>query len=277
MLKKLLKYDWKFFWKVPTAINAFLGVITLVGIISLLTPIWELDSNLLEFLMVVMLMLYYIALIAGSLGVNAYIAVRYYKNLYTDEGYLTNTLPVTARQIVLSKVMIGTIWTIITGVVVILSILSLVFVAGLSYGDINIFTEFFRSYTEYSAEIELALGMNLWSFLLFLILSLIIGSVFSIMMVYSSIALGQLFQKHKIAGAVIWYIVEYMIIQIGTSLAFNIPVLSIMSHDYDYYSTLSFWDVFGPLMLTFIIASLLLNVILFLITEYMLKKKLNLD
>lgn len=277
MLKKLLKYDWKFFWKVPTAINAFLGVITLVGIVSLLTPIWELNSNLLEALMVMLLLLYYVALFAGSIGVSAYIAVRYYKNIYTDEGYLTNTLPVTARQIVLSKTIIGTVWVIITGLVVILSIISLVFVAGLSYGDVNIFAEFSNSWAQFGAEIEQQLGMSLGAFILLLLFAMLAGSIFSIMMMYSAIALGQLFSKHKVAGAVIWYIGEYMIVQIGSSLLMNVPILSGLMEDDYYYSTLTFGDIFRPILLGSTVATILLSIGLFFLTEFMLKKKLNLD
>ena len=38
------------------------------------------------------------------------IAVRFYKNTYSDEGYLTHTLPVKRGTLLLAKVIAGTIW-----------------------------------------------------------------------------------------------------------------------------------------------------------------------
>ena len=43
--------------------------------------------------------------------VSIYIAVRFYKNLYTDEGYLMHTLPVTPRQLLVSKLTVGSLWS----------------------------------------------------------------------------------------------------------------------------------------------------------------------
>ena len=70
---------------------------------------------------------YVLAIAAGSIAVTVCVAVRYYKNVYTDEGYLTNTLPVTARQIVISKLSVGILWSIITGAVVCISVMSLIY------------------------------------------------------------------------------------------------------------------------------------------------------
>lgn len=277
MLKKLLKYDWKFMWKVPTVILGFLLLITLLGIASMLTPIWNFDSPLTGALMAMLIMFYYIALFAGSIAVSVYIAVRYYKNIYTDEGYLTNTLPVTAWQIILSKTIVGTVWIIITGIVVVFSVLSIIIVAGFSYGELNMFTEFSRIFNEYGAEMERTLGISLGAFTAVIILVAVVGSVFSVMMMYSSIALGQLFTKHKLAGAVIWYIGEYTIVQLSSSLALNIPMFAHLMIDDNYYNAMTVWDIIGPFFIGYTILTLILSVAMFFITEYILKKKLNLD
>ena len=143
MLKKLFKYEWKAFWKVPTAINVFLGIITFIGIISLASPFWELDMRGIEIMLGLAVFFYILAIAAGSIGVVIAITARYYRNIYTDEGYLTNTLPVTARQIILSKLFTGVIWSLITGAVVSISIFSLIYTAALSYSDTDIFMNFY--------------------------------------------------------------------------------------------------------------------------------------
>ena len=43
---------------------------------------------------------------------------RFYANLFTDEGYLTLTLPVTAHQIVISKVLAAALWLLVDFLVV---------------------------------------------------------------------------------------------------------------------------------------------------------------
>ena len=90
MLKKLFKYEWVFFWKVPTAINVFLIIVTIVGVISLASPFWELNLWGIDVLLGLAIFFYIMAIFACSIAVTVYVAVRYYKNIYTDEGYLTN-------------------------------------------------------------------------------------------------------------------------------------------------------------------------------------------
>ena len=41
---------------------------------------------------------------------------RYYRSMFTDEGYLTFTLPVKPNQILFSKIFVGVIWAIITAI-----------------------------------------------------------------------------------------------------------------------------------------------------------------
>ena len=275
MLKKLFKYEWKYCWKVPATINLCLIIMTLVGIVSLISPFWTLDYAIIDVLMFTAISLYYLSIIAGSIAVSVYIAVRYYKNVYTDEGYLTNTLPVTPRQIILSKLFVSTIWSFITSIVITISVFLLIHCALISYENVNIFSEMANVWSEFVILCEDELGLSLTSFLVAILLSLIISPIFSILMMYSSIALGQLFTKHKIAGAVIWYIIQYMIIQTVTSLIMNVPLFfGLMEADYNNISPMS---IINPIMYGSILLTLAATVGLYFITEYMLKKKLNLD
>lgn len=275
MLKKLFKYDWKAFWKVPTAINLFLVVTTIIGIISLVSPFWTLEFAFMDTLLFMAITFYYLTIFACSIGVSVYTAVRYYKNVYTDEGYLTNTLPVTARQIILSKLFVGAIWSFITTIVLTVSILTLVFVALSSYGDINVFEEISRGWADFTMVLETELGINMFSLIMLCIVYTVIGFFSSIIMMYSAIALGQLFTRHKVAGAVIWYIAEYSIMQLGASLLLGVPMsFSIMSTGGDPSSIIS---TVGMLMWGSVILILVITVMLYFITEHILKKKLNID
>ena len=61
------------------------------------------------------------ALGAYALGVQIYLCWRFYKHKFTDEGYLTFTLPATCTQIYLSSYCSMLIWSVISGLVVLVS------------------------------------------------------------------------------------------------------------------------------------------------------------
>lgn len=72
-----------------------------------------------------------LAIFAYVLGVQIFLIVRFYKNKFTDEGYLTFTLPVTCHQIFLSSLVSMVIWTVISGIVTALCV-GIILVGGTS-------------------------------------------------------------------------------------------------------------------------------------------------
>ena len=280
MLKKLFKYEWIFFWKVPTAINVFLVIVTIVGIISLASPFWELDVWGIDILLGLAIFFYILAIVACSIAVTVYVAVRYYKKIYTDEGYLTNTLPVTARQIVLSKLFTSIIWTMLTGIVVSLSVLSLTYTALYSFSS-NFWADFMQELPDFLEIFREEMGIGFSLFLLLLIIQSVLSTAFSILKMYAAIALGQLFTRHKIAGAFLWYIGEYVIFQIINSIVSHSSPFSGGMFGYafgiSYYNYSRLGDIIIPSMLVSIVTTLIFSAVLYFITEHMLKNQLNLD
>ena len=65
-------------------------------------------------------------LIAVSLGITIYLAVHFYKTMYTDEGYLTHTLPVGGRELLWSKLIPMAAWSLLTMLVVVLAAVVLI-------------------------------------------------------------------------------------------------------------------------------------------------------
>lgn len=280
MLKKLFKYEWVFFWKVPAAINIFLVIVTIIGVISLASPFWELDIWGIDILLGLAIFFYILAIAACSIRVTIYVAVRYYKNIYTDEGYLTNTLPVTARQIVLSKLFTSLIWTLLTGFVVSASVLSLVYTAFYS-SDLKFWYDFMRDFPDFLQMFREEMGISFSLFLVLLCIQTVLSSAFAILKMYTAIALGQLFAKHKVAGAFLWYIGEYVVFQIINSIISNASPLSGGMFGYlfgvNYYSYNNIGEIILPSTLISIFTSLIFSAALYFIAEHMLKNQLNLD
>lgn len=281
MLKKLFKYEWKAFWKVPTAINVFLGIMTFIGIISLASPFWELDIRGIEIMLGLAVFFYILAIAAGSIGVTIAITARYYKNIYTDEGYLTNTLPVTARQIILSKLFVGVIWSFITGAAVSISVFSLIYTASLSYSDVNIFYEFWQDFPEFLRSFREEVKISFFLFLFLVLIYLVLSTALSILKLYTAIALGQLFSRHKVAGAVMWYIGEYVVFEIITSFLRGIPSYSNGLFSFFFAYGISYYNSYNYSVLLSMLISigfcLAVCAGLYFLTEHMLKNRLNLD
>ena len=64
-----------------------------------------------------------IGIIAGAVVITVFLYVHFYRNLFSDEGYLTHTLPVKSRQILLSKVLSAATWQLASAIVIMLSVL----------------------------------------------------------------------------------------------------------------------------------------------------------
>ena len=70
----------------------------------------------------------FLSLIAYAVGGTIYLAVQFYKRKFTDQGYLTFTLPVPVWQIYLSSLLNILLWSIIILIVVIIAFGSIFFI-----------------------------------------------------------------------------------------------------------------------------------------------------
>lgn len=115
MLKKLLKHELKYVWRiwwilalvmVGLSIGGGLtqGVIERAEQSSIYVPI-TLFSTLL-------LLLCILFIIGSVIGLYIMLLVRFHNHMFTDEGYLTFTLPVSRRDVLLSKTLNAVIWTV---------------------------------------------------------------------------------------------------------------------------------------------------------------------
>lgn len=114
MLKKLIKYDLKYNYK-PLVI--FYGLLL---ILSILTRLTTSTNPPLALLVINKILSGSVISIVASIIINNLMRAwaRFKINIYGDESYLTHTLPVTKREIYLSK-LISTIITLLTSMLII--------------------------------------------------------------------------------------------------------------------------------------------------------------
>lgn len=153
----------------------------------------------------------FLALLAYALGSQLYLAAQFYKRKFTDEGYLTFTLPVRCWQIFLSSFLNVLFWTVVIILVTLIAFV-LIFVVGLldtevlqKIQEMNILGQTKEIFSDAD------LGTPVHS---------IIEFVSGIVIMLSSITIGSvLAKKHKILGAIgTYYAVSLLLSGISTWL-----------------------------------------------------------
>jgi hypothetical protein len=122
MLGKLLKYEWK-----ATARYFVFLYAAVLGMALLNKFFWFIESEnvVLNVLRGIITAVFVLLIIASFVFSFVIIIYRFYKNLLSDEGYLSFTLPVSVSKHIISKMLIGALWSFLTVIVLILALLIL--------------------------------------------------------------------------------------------------------------------------------------------------------
>lgn len=205
MLKKLLRYDFKavlkYWW-----IAALSSVVLSFGG-GWCISVFSNEKALPEALYVVAGLLMVIVVLgfaAFSILSTILTFSRFYKNFFTDEGYLTFTLPVKRSQLLNSKLIVSTTTTLLTTLVIIIDVLIMVCVG--FYKDI--FTGDFR--TEIPADSIINVEYIGYYFLYFIeaLALVVLLVVFSTLFMFSCITVASIIaKKAKVITAIgIYYV-----------------------------------------------------------------------
>ena len=211
MLKKLLKYDLNAVWKLWVALSAaLLGMAVFMSLLirfSIVSSLASSNSLLSLFLVLGSFVSGFGVIIAwsGILIVTPIMCyIRYFKNFFSDEGYLTFTLPVKRSTLYLSKVIMGTLLQFATILVLIFGVLFIALVAPpTESGEFFLDFEVFRAIGEFFASSWEACGawVILWVPTVLAILLLL--GLFQSGLIYLCITIGAVVaKKHKLIAAI---------------------------------------------------------------------------
>lgn len=129
MFTKLLKHEFKTVGKTLCLLSIAALIAGAIGgllVQVMITNIQIESGEMLSILSVLLLSGIYFALAAYIIGSFIMLYYRFYKNKFTDEGYLTFTLPVSTHQILLSTIVNNLIWSAITYTVFFISIVFMI-------------------------------------------------------------------------------------------------------------------------------------------------------
>ncbi|HKM35079.1 MAG TPA: hypothetical protein VJY54_10110 [Lachnospiraceae bacterium] len=293
MLSKLIKHEWKATWKLPAVLCLFVVLMTVIGCISFyITGMEVIDtaqsSIVYTYSMIMMFIFNMLVLSTGSIVILIYFSYRFYKNLYTDEGYLMHALPVTPSQLFISKGLCASLWMLIISILSTLGVVTLILflissiLTATGTGNISmLFDEIRKALPQIRVLFKQYAGCSLTTGVFLSLLLPVSGCLSGILLPYMCLSLGQLFKKHRVAAAVGFYFGFFFIIQLLTSL-FSLPfTLKRIFNFTTYVNELD--ELVAPAFSTFptyfisIIVSLALSITSFLVTRYIIGKKLNLE
>lgn len=274
MLTKLISHEWKDTFKVPAlllTITVLLSASSLVYFSVTDQATADIDLNVRNFVLYIACIL----ILSGlSMILTIYFAIRFYKNLYTDEGYLMHTLPVKPWMLIVSKLTIGTIWfylidLLLVGAITLITLIALPTMAYFSPEDLLELRTMFQSYhTIFTVPSILFLAIPV----------MIISSVFSLLTIYASISLGHLFSSHKVLASILCYlglstILSTAMMFLTTPTTAGVFILQSTSAN----PMADFASIYWSIMLISLFANLVLCVPAFWICNYVMKRCLNLD
>jgi len=271
MLKKLIRHEWASGWKIPTVLIGVLLVLSVFAGLTFVAPVWDSEMTGLSILLVIVWMLYYFAIIGVSVGVMLYLAIRFYKSMYTDEGYLTHTLPVTSHQLLWSKMIYIAAWNIIATIAIFLSVFIFGFMAALFLqpDGMGVMESFTMAWEEIVAEFG---AENIGAFAGNMVFVGIAGVCSSTMLLVGSITIGQLVGKHKVLGAVGAYFAVNTIMQIISYICMFPIMFKTIENEPD-----NVFAVLTPMYTILSVVCIIVSIALYFISELIIRKKLNLD
>lgn len=274
MLGKLIKYDLKSTTKFLLIIHLFLVAASVFGRVFITGRLDFEMEGVNELLLTLTFVLFIIVFVGVSYGTYIVIAVRFYKNLFSDEGYLTNTLPVTRGMHLLAKTLSGGIWAVID--------MFLIFVSTWILLSIPLLTDTIGAHWDEFIRLLGFGGQGDFSlFLAHLTLVSIVGGFCSVISIEASVIFGQLFNSHKVLGAVVSYFAITVVLSVVSTVVMSMTGvlgenLAVSNASPD-SMTFSFAGYMTDLLNATLGLSVATAVILYIASFFILKKRINLS
>ncbi len=269
MFKKLFKHELaSYMRKLLPVYIAILGI----SVIGRLVQTLESETTIYYFLFGSVILGYFIALIGAPIVISILCIVRFYKNLFSDEGYLSFTLPVTTAQHLWCKLLGATTVEVTTFVVSLVSIPIIL--------DTEMFPEVLKAVCYLSKKATEAVGGYFIVYIIDVLVILLLSSMASTLLIYACICLGQRARKGRIVWAVGIYFIYYVATQ--TLMSFLSIVIPIVFETGGLEGIVSFietrpQETMHIMFLTAIFVQFIQGTVCYIICHTTIKNKLNLE
>jgi len=262
MLGKLIKYDLNYIFRkmFPFLLFAIISSIVLT-IANLLQRQFQINA-VLPSLMVLFGFTTIISLVGLSIVAVIMPAYRFYTNVLKDEGYLSNTLPISKSNLVLSKLLSGMITVALTFIVI--SILTFLLfrlnIDGYTLNNVityQVYGDF--SFTKTMVLIFLVFITQMTAFIAFIV---------------AALSVGHSYDNNKLVKSVLFGIIFYVGMQI---IAGIVMAIILWGPNDGYNAMLDGQGAISLILYLAMIVNLLFITVYFFISKYFITNKLNLE
>lgn len=273
MVRKLIRYDFQSYFRLLFPVQLIiLGIALLNRIIQFFEPPTgapDIAASAYQAGFVATLVLYIVSIIVCFVMTVIVGIVRFYQGMYTNEGYLMHTLPVTPTQHIFAKLLTSVIFFLGSVLAAFLSFMII------TAGQVNI--EVFKAFFYFMNRYIQSSGFDGVLYILEILLLLCVSLFHIFIKFYFCLSVGQLAKRKKVLLAFGVFFGIYAAKQIiGTVLIVT------MTLSRNLISLISNWlSAYGPLAMHIMIwISIVIYsaaaLVYFFITRYIMSKKLNL-
>ena len=269
MVKKLYKHEFLYYARIMTIVYA---ILLTMAAANRIIQIFETDSIAYRIVSIFSGITYGVS-VAAAFGFSFVLGIlRFYRNLFTGEGYLTFTLPATPCQHIGVKVITAVSMNIISFVMILLS--GCVITAGEMLKEIVIALRYLLG------KLHILVGSHMVTVGLEFVLLMLVLSFTSVMLYYTFIAIGQLFKKNRVLASVGAYFAYYVLTQIVSAV---ITIIFSVLAETGALDELGLWIIdhiaatvhIG--MWSAITLAAIFGLVEFLVIKWVITKKLNLE
>lgn len=265
MVKKLFKHEIHALWRLMAPVW---GILLGVSVLGRLIQLFEQNTVIYDIISGSSVLFYVVALLACFVCPFVFVIVRFYRNLFSGEGYLTFTLPVTTGQHLWVKLTVAVVTELLTLFAAAVSVILVTF------GDLTI--EISKAIAYLYKMCVQAWGAHLPMYTVEVILAIIALFTTETLLYYACIAIGQQAKKNRILCAVGAYFGFYVIKQVlGTIVVIIVSFID--------WEPLLIWITehpFATIHTAFcggIVIEALLGAFFFVISYLLMSRRLNLE
>ena len=284
MLNKLLKYDMKSigrFWWIIAASDIAISFVGAIALRVLLSDIYNSSLNIfMTIMMAFVVIISIVGIIAAFLATQILIFIRFYKHFFSDEGYLTFTLPVSRKKLLLSKTINAMFWTTLSYILLIVTIFLFMLISPPTFEGELLNTDLIVAIGQIFSALTEAIGLWMIVYVIEILLIFALMTLFAITLIHFCITVGAVVAKKLkwLVAIGIYYVTNIVLSGAGQLIAF-ISIFIMTDGFVTYLSNASMNVILSSVALIGLIICAMtaaVTAIMYFITLGTIERKLNL-
>ncbi len=284
MLNKLLTYDMKSigrFWWIIAASDIAISFVGAIALRVLLSDIYNSSLNIfMTIMMAFVVIISIVGIIAAFLATQILIFIRFYKHFFSDEGYLTFTLPVSRKKLLLSKTINAMFWTTLSYILLIVTIFLFMLISPPTFEGELLNTDLIVAIGQIFSALTEAIGLWMIVYVIEILLIFALMTLFAITLIHFCITVGAVVAKKLkwLVAIGIYYVTNIVLSGAGQLIAF-ISIFIMTDGFVTYLSNASMNVILSSVALIGLIICAMtaaVTAIMYFITLGTIERKLNL-